>query len=67
MCERDTHSTICSHRKQLEVESRELGAAVLEHEHQLLQLRKENRKTSLVAVAIMALLVLAYITITSVF
>ena len=51
----------------LEVESHDLGVAMQEHEQQLSQLRRENRKTSLVAVAIMALLVLAYITFTSVF
>lgn len=52
-------------RKQLEVESRELGVAVEDHKRQLSALRKENRKTMMVSVAIMFLLGLAYYAYTS--
>lgn len=52
-------------RKQLEVESRELGMAVEDHKRQLSALRKENRKTMMVSVAIMFLLGLAYYAYTS--
>lgn len=47
------------------MESRELGMAVEDHKRQLSALRKENRKTMMVSVAIMFLLGLAYYAYTS--
>jgi len=47
------------------VESRELGVALEDHKRQLSALRKENRKTTVVSVAIMILLGLVYYAFTS--